>query len=199
MSIAIIPAKGHSERIARKNIRDFQGKPIIAYSIATARACGLFDSILVSTDDDDIARIAQGLGAEVMIRGDEWSLEMIGPLDVARHCLELMGESALEFVCVIYATAPLMSISDLMRGWRAVNRTGCAYAVSIGEHPFLHDAAQFFWCRAWALLGRHPEWGSDTVLIPIDPARDCDLNTEEDFSRAEQMYLELQNGRTLSA
>lgn len=189
MNVAIIPAKGFSARIPRKNIRTFHGKPILAYSIEIARQSGLFDSVVVSTDYDDVVEIAHQYGADVMKRGPAWSLETVGPLDVARHSLMLMGGVSL--ACVIYATAPLMSVGDLIAGYRAVQRPGISYACSVGATPFLHDAAQFFWARAWALRDRVPEFGADTVLIPVDPRRDCDINTEDDWVRAEQMYATL--------
>lgn len=190
MTVAIIPAKGFSSRIPGKNIKRFHGKPIMAYSIEAAKASGLFDSIVVSTDSEEVSEIAQLYGADVMIRGPQWCGDDIGPLDVTRHCLSLMND--VEIVCCIYATAPLMSVRDLIRGYGAVKRQGVAYAVSVGMIPFLHDAAQFFYCRTWALMERSPEFGEATVMIPIAPERDCDINTPEDWLRAERKHSALQ-------
>lgn len=191
--IAIIPAKGTSTRIPNKNRKMFHGKPILAYSIETARASGLFESIIVSTDDEEISEIAQTYGADVMIRGPQWCTDDIGPLDVARHCLELM--QAEEIVCVLYATAPLLSVADLVRGYNEIRRPGVAYALSVGAEPFLHDAAQYIWARSWALKERHPEFGSQTVLVPIAKERDCDINIQEDFDLAAIMYENLHETR----
>lgn len=189
MNVAIIPARGGSVRIPRKNIRMFHGEPIIAYSIRTAQQSGLFGSVIVSTDDDEISEIAQRYGADVLRRGPAWSLDAIGPLDVARHSLGLIAD--VSHVCVVYATAPMLTVGDLIRGWRAVQREGIAYSCSVGTVPFLHDAAQFFWARAWALRERVAEFGDNTVMVPIPPERDCDINTIEDWRQAEAMYEEL--------
>lgn len=188
-TVAIIPAKGFSSRIPRKNVRLFHGKPIIAYSIDTAFNSRLFDSVLVSTDDEEIQEIAQSHGADVMRRGERWAKDDVGPLDVARHTLDLMTDVSL--VCVIYATAPLMTVGSLITGHRAVTRPGAAYAFSSGSEPFLHDAAQFFWARAWALRERLPEFGDNTIMVPIPASRDCDINVESDWQRAEHMYAAL--------
>lgn len=186
MTVCIIPARGGSVRIPRKNVRLFHGKPIIAYSIETAKASGLFESVIVSTDDEEISEIAQNCGADVMIRGPQWSEEHVGPLDVARHCLTLMQPT--ELVCVIYATAPLMSLADLVTGYYLVKEPGVAYAFSAASEPFLHDSAQFFYCRTWALREKVPEFGIRTRIVPIVKERDCDINDAEDWALAEKMY-----------
>lgn len=189
MNVALIPARGGSLRIPRKNVRMFRGRPIIAYSIEAARASRLFQSVVVSTDDDDIAAVAKTYGADVIRRGPEWAEESVGPLDVARHSLQDINAS---LMCVIYATAPLMAVSDLVRGYSLVQREGVAYSFSVGCVPDLHDAAQFFWCRAWALQERVPEFGEYTAMVPIHHSRDCDINTERDWLRAELLYAALQ-------
>lgn len=188
MNIAFIAAKGHSTRIPRKNKKLFHGKPIIAYSIETAFASGLFDHVIVSTDDPEIAAIAELYGAETMHREPRWTQDDVGPLDVAWNSLKELED--VKLICCIYPTAPLMSVSDLTIGYGEVMRHGVAYSVSIGVEP-LHDAAQFFWCKPWALRDRVPEFGSYTVMIPIDPSRDCDINIPEDWSRAEELYRRL--------
>jgi len=190
MNVAIIPARGGSVRIPRKNIRDFHGQPIIAYSIRTALASGLFGNVIVSTDDEEIAEVAQKYGADVMMRGQAWCGDAVGPLDVVRHSLTLIGDVA--YASCVYATAPMLTVGDLLRGYRAVQREGIAYSFSVGTVPNLHDSAQFFWGRAWAFKERVPEFSDNTVMIPIAPERDCDVNTPEDWERCEQMYAVLQ-------
>lgn len=195
MNVAIIPAKGFSRRIPKKNTRLFHGEPIIAYSIKAAQQSGLFRSVIVSTDDDEIVELAMNYGADFMKRSERWSREDVGPLDVARHSLDLIADVSL--VCVIYATAPLLSVGDLVRGYRTMSRPGVQYAFSSGG-PLLHDAAQFFWCRPRALRDRVPEFGDSTVMVPIAPERDCDINVEADWLRAERMYAAL-NPEALAA
>ncbi len=92
-AIAIIPARGASKRIPRKNIKEFCGKPIIAYSIETALQSGLFDQVIVSTDDEEIADVAREYGADVpFMRPDELSDDFVGTDDVFLHALEWVKE-----------------------------------------------------------------------------------------------------------
>lgn len=120
MRIAVIPARGGSKRIPRKNIRPFAGRPMIAYSIAAARQSGLFDRVIVSTDDREIADVADQLGAEApFVRPQELSDDMTGTTEVVAHAIEWLnadGISKLSAVCCIYATAPFVSQEDIKRG-----------------------------------------------------------------------------------
>lgn len=119
MNIAVIPARGGSKRIPRKNIKLFHGKPIIAYSIECALASGCFDRIIVSTDDAEIADIAQQYGAEVpFMRPAELADDYTGTLDVIKHAIESLSDLVIEeaLVCCIYPTAPLLEPQDLQNG-----------------------------------------------------------------------------------
>src|SRR5688572_27060303 len=111
MNVAIIPARGGSTRILRKNIRMFHGKPIIAYSIAAAKESKLFGRIVVSTEDGEIGRMAEGYGATWYPRGLELTVDEVGTQEVARDVLAWLVEQndIPEYACCIYATAPLMS------------------------------------------------------------------------------------------
>ena len=108
-NIAIIPARGGSKRIPRKNIKSFMGKPIIAYSIEAALQSGLFEEVMVSTDDDEIARIARECGAKVpFMRSAETSNDYAGTADVILEVVkmyEMLGNK-FDTVCCIYPTAP---------------------------------------------------------------------------------------------
>ncbi len=117
--LAIIPARGGSKRIPRKNIRSFCGKPILAYSIETALGSGLFDEIMVSTDDDEISRVASGYGAAVPFpRSPETSNDHAGLIEVVTEVIQAYKNSGMEFelACCILPTAPLISQSDLKSG-----------------------------------------------------------------------------------
>ncbi|WP_050463158.1 pseudaminic acid cytidylyltransferase [Herbaspirillum autotrophicum] len=136
MKIAVIPARGGSKRIPRKNIREFCGKPMIAHSILAAQNCGLFDQVIVSTDDSEIAEIAKKWGADVpFIRPPELSDDFVGTTDVVAHASKWAMEHHLdvEAVCCIYATAPFMTPDDLGRGLDALNSHDWAYAFSVTE------------------------------------------------------------------
>lgn len=120
--LAIIPARGGSKRIPRKNIRPFLGRPVIAYSIAAARASGLFDRVIVSTDDEEIAAVARANGAEVpFLRSAANSDDHATTLDVVREVLDRVGV-AYEAVCCLYAAAPLVTAELIGRTyWRLVD------------------------------------------------------------------------------
>lgn len=140
MKVAIIPARGGSKRIPRKNIKTFGGKPMIAWSIDAAKASGCFDRIIVSTDDIEIAEVAREWGADVpFLRPAELSDDMTGTLPVIRHAVEWLcvhEEVAVEFACCLYATAPFVSPDDLRRGWERVQQDGCRYAFSVTSYAF---------------------------------------------------------------
>lgn len=111
MNVAIIPARGGSKRIPRKNILDFCGKPMIAWSIEAAKKSAVFDRILVSTDDPEIREIALAWGAEVPFeRPPELANDQAGTLPVIRHAVEWLKENDTfpSRVCCIYSTAPFL-------------------------------------------------------------------------------------------
>ena len=111
-NLAIIPARGGSKRIPRKNIKDFLGKPIIAYSIETALESNLFDEVMVSTDDEEIAEIAQRFGAKVpFLRSKKNANDFAGTVDVLVEVLEEFKKLKVEFdyTCCIYPTAPFIT------------------------------------------------------------------------------------------
>ena len=121
MKIAVVPARGGSKRIPRKNIRLFEGKPIIAWSIEAALAAGCFDRVIVSTDDADIAAVARQYGAEVpFLRPTELADDYAGTAEVVRHvisALSVQGGAAVSAACCIYATAPFIAAQDLCQGF----------------------------------------------------------------------------------
>jgi N-acylneuraminate cytidylyltransferase len=108
MKLAIIPARGGSKRIPRKNIKPFCGKPMIAWSIEAALASGCFDRVIVSTDDAEIAEVSLAHGAEVpFMRPPELSDDHTGTIPVVAHAVGWMGQHVgpVEFACCLYATA----------------------------------------------------------------------------------------------
>ena len=120
MKIAVIPARGGSKRIPRKNIKLFFGKPMIAWSIEAANASGLFDRIIVSTDDIEIAEVAKQWGAEVpFTRPTVLADDFAGTVPVIAHATQWALDTGFDVtaVCCIYATAPFIRIDDLKEGW----------------------------------------------------------------------------------
>ena len=137
--VAIIPARGGSKRIPRKNIKDFFGKPLLAYSIETAIKSKLFDKIIVSTDDEEIANIAKEYGAEVpFIRPAELSDDFIGTAPIIKHALEFLKSSGLSFdySCTIYATAPLLQEKYLIEGYEKLKNSDAVNTFSCTSMPF---------------------------------------------------------------
>ena len=136
MKIAVIPARGGSKRIPRKNIRPFCGKPMIAWSIEAAKSSGLFEHIIVSTDDAEIAEVAKQWGAEVpFIRTEELSNDHTGTTPVIAHATQWALDQGFNVaaVCCIYATAPFVQINDLKRGWDAMNSGDWNYAFTVTD------------------------------------------------------------------
>jgi pseudaminic acid cytidylyltransferase len=126
MNVAIIPARGGSKRIPKKNIKFFLGKPIIAYSIKNAIDSNLFDRVIVSTDDDEIAQVAIKYGAEVpFIRPKNLSGDFTGTHEVIGQAVGWLEDNGntIDYVCCLYATAPLIQIKDLVKGFDLI-RTG---------------------------------------------------------------------------
>jgi pseudaminic acid cytidylyltransferase len=139
MNVAIIPARGGSKRIPRKNIKDFFGKPMIAYSILAAKESGCFDRIIVSTDDEEIARVAIEYGAEVpFMRPAELSDDYTGTVPVIKHAIEYLLQSGenVEFVCCIYATAPFVSTENIRGGLVLLKRRDCDYTLTVATYPY---------------------------------------------------------------
>lgn len=137
MKIAIIPARGGSKRIPKKNIKLFLGKPIIAYSIEAAIKSGCFDKVIVSTDDEEIARVAKTFGAEVpFIRPKNIADDITGTNEVVAHALKAL-DMHVSYACCIYATAPLVSVDSIKKGEKfIVNNDNIDFAVTVTPSPY---------------------------------------------------------------
>lgn len=176
MRVCVIPARGGSRRIPRKNIREFHGKPIMAYSIETARRSGLFDRVYVSTEDREIAEVARLYGALPILRDPSMSLDHVATQEVMADALRDIEFDG--WACCVYATAPLLTADDLRKG----------YGVALGT-------AQYAYMHGWYYWG-HSDWFGDEPLEdgvelakPAD--RWIDINDEADWKRAEEMYAAL--------
>ena len=177
-NIAIIPARGGSKRIPRKNIKPFMGKPIIAYSIEAALQSGLFDEVMVSTDDEEVAEIACGYGAKVpFMRSAETSNDYAGTADVILEVLEMYKERGREFdtVCCIYSTAPFVT-PEYMN------------ARSQDLEPIYHDAGQFYFSRTAPFVESRTFWGKNTAGLVLSELEVQDLDTLTDWTLAEMKY-----------
>lgn len=225
--VAIIPARGGSKRIPRKNVKSFCGKPIIAWSIEAAIASGCFDKIIVSTDDQEIADVAEQWGAEVpFIRPNDLSDDYSGTLPVIRHAVQWLDDHKLtvDYACCIYATAPFVSADDIQQGYQLIQQADSSYAFSVTSYAFpiqrairimengrmamfnpehfqtrsqdleeaWHDAGQFYWGSTEAWLQEKPIFGEDSVPVKLPRYRVQDIDTPEDWARAEWIFKAMQ-------
>ncbi len=179
MRIAVIPARGGSQRIPKKNIKLFGGRPILAYSIEVARTSGLFDRVIVSTDDQDVTTIATQFGAEVpFVRPAELSDNFTGTNAVTKHAIEWLNErgTAITYACCIYATAPFLKASFLREGFEMLQASGRSFAFSVTSYA--------------APIQRAIRRRTDGTLEPFHPefmmTRSQDL--EEAYHDAGQFY-----------
>ena len=222
MNIAVIPARGGSKRIPKKNIKVFSGKPMIAWSIEAALASELFDDVIVSTDNIEIAEVARSYGAKVpFTRPDELSDDFAVTADVMLHALEWIISQNYDpkAVCCIYATAPFIDVNDLHKSWEIFKTNKWDYVFTATDFPApifrsfqetdkggiemfypeffntrsqdlpvaLHDAGQFYWGKpsAWEKKKRVFDKQSMPHIIPRYRVQDID--SEEDWIRAEAM------------
>jgi len=223
MKLAIIPARGGSKRIPRKNIKLFCGKPMIAWPIEAAQASGCFDRIIVSTDDAEIAEVARVHGAEVpFIRPSELSDDYTGTIPVVAHAVGWMAEQfgPVEFACCLYATAPFVRAQDLLHGLDLLQRSDAQYAFTVTNfaapvqrsfriteqrriemfnpeqfntrsqdlEEIYHDAGQFYWGLAQAWLTSRPLYSECATPLVLPRYRVQDVDTQDDWIRAELMF-----------
>jgi pseudaminic acid cytidylyltransferase len=139
MRLCVIPARGGSKRIPRKNIKEFYGKPMISYAIVAAKTSELFDSIVVSTDDSEIASIGRSWGADVpFTRPDYLANDYAGTVDVIAHAInecEKNGPKP-EKICCIYPCVPLIQVEDLRNTLALLeSNQGVDYAFPVTEFP----------------------------------------------------------------
>jgi len=226
--IAIIPARGGSKRIPRKNVKPFLGTPMLHWPVAAAQASGLFDRIIVSTDDEGIADAARTAGAEALARPAALSDDRTGVVPVVRHALKTAGQGA-DSACLIYATAPFLRAKDIARGFEALG--GADFSLSVTTFPFpiqrallrtpegrvamfhpehaqtrsqdlpeaFHDAALFAWGTRDAWLSDVALYGPGTAMVDIPRHLVQDVDTPEDWTRAEYMARALIDAGEITA
>ena len=227
MKVAIIPARGGSKRIPRKNIKDFFGKPMIAWSIEATLKSNCFDRVIVSTDDQEIAEIAKKYGAEVpFIRAAELSDDHAGTTPVIKQAIQWLTDNlqAPHLVCCIYATAPFVRANDIQRGLEQLEQTDVSYAFTVTSYAFpiqraikitenntiemfspehfqtrsqdleeaYHDAGQFYWGKVDAWMSEKVIFGSESTPVILPRYRVQDIDTLEDWDRAEWLFKAMQ-------
>jgi pseudaminic acid cytidylyltransferase len=138
MNIAIIPARGGSKRIPRKNIKEFCGQPMILYAITAAKESSLFDHVLVSTDDEEIAQIANKWGAETpFVRPVELANDYTATVPVIVHAIESCQALGWKFdnVCCIYPSVPFIQIKDITEAFGRLAESKADYCFPVTEYP----------------------------------------------------------------
>jgi len=221
-SIAIIPARGGSKRIPRKNIKAFFGKPIIAWPIEAARASGLFDHIVVSTDDAEIAAVAKKWGAEVpFMRPAALSDDHASTDSVVLHAVQESQKIYGKLLrgCCIYPANPLLAAADLKKGLEMLLENNAPSAFPVVKYDFpvdqallldgvrfsarwpdkimersqdlpdhYHDAGMFYWFDVAKFLAQGQLYRADSAVFVVPGDRCQDINTMEDWARAELKY-----------
>jgi pseudaminic acid cytidylyltransferase len=229
-AVAIIPARGGSKRIPRKNIKEFHSKPLISYSITTALESKLFDKVIVSTDDEQIATIAKQYGACVHQRPKELADDFTATQAVIDDVLNSLrnNDESYNYYCTIYATAPFLQKKYLQEGLDKLLNSDAINAFSVTSMPFpiqrtfkinknercemfwpenfskrsqdleeaYQDAGQFYWSK----LGKNSKeimFGKDSIPIILPRYLVQDIDTLEDWIRAEYMYEALQQSNVI--
>ena len=160
MRLCVIPARGGSKRIPRKNIKEFFGKPMIAWSILKAIESRCFDKIIVSTDDAEIAEVSKEFGAKVpFLRPQNLSDDYTGTTEVTAHAINWFLQKSILFtdVCCLYATAPFVQSSDLQRGLDILSNSKSTYAFSVTSFAFPIQRAIRL-CKNERVEMFHPEY-----------------------------------------
>jgi len=226
MRLAVLPARGGSTRVPRKNIRLFCGKPMIAWPIAAAIESDVFDRIIVSTDDQEIADVARACGAQApFTRPAEISDDYAGTTPVVAHAINWAVDQgwAVDEVCCLYPTAPMVRAPDIVDGMRKLLAGDWDFVFTATDYPSpifrafqetesgslemffpehfrarsqdlpraLHDAAQFYWGRPEAWLADRPLFGPRSAALLIPRWRVQDIDTPDDWRRAEAMFRAL--------
>jgi pseudaminic acid cytidylyltransferase len=229
MRIAVIPARGGSKRIPRKNIKEFCGQPIIAWSIEAALSSQCFDQVIVSTDDEEIASIAKQYGAVIpFMRPLSLADDHTPTLPVMRHALDWFLQQGIELdhSCCVYATAPFLRSQDILAGLREIEKDECNYVFSMAKFSYpiqralkinrggfvemlqpehatsrsqdidevYHDAGQFYWGRTQAWADGESIFAKNSRAIVLPSQRVHDIDTFDDWSRAECMFRALVKG-----
>lgn len=232
-SVAIIPARGGSKRIPRKNLKPFDGVPMIARSIHTAISSGLFAHVVVSTDDEEIAGLARASGAQVpFMRPAALADDFAGTAAVIAHALDELHRQGQDFdyACCIYATAPLLQTRFLHQGLNLLEQhPEKSFAFSVCDFGFAvqraltvddqgaltalypefrdtrsqdlpaayQDAGQFYWGRCSAWLRGEVLYSPRSLPVILPRYLVQDIDTLEDWTRAEYLYAALKAGGEL--
>lgn len=225
MKIAVIPARGGSKRIPRKNIKPFYGVPMIVRTIEAALQSGLFEHVVVSTDDAEVSTIARDAGAATpFARPLSLADDLTPTVPVIAHAVQSCTDLGWPVIlaCCIYPCVPLLNIDDMARALELILSKDADFVYPVTEyaHPIqramrrmdsgqmaffssehemtrtqdlekcFHDAGQFYWGKASAWLA-HKKMHTAGIGMPIPHWRVVDIDSEDDWQRAELIYQAL--------
>lgn len=171
-NIAVIPARGGSKRLPRKNILPFLGRPIIEHTIKAAQECALFQIVTVSTEDPEIRSIAHRYGCDIHERSPELASDTARVVHVLRDLLDCYAEKGrrFEYLCCLYPTAPLRDAEDIRRAHKLLITRDADYCLAVTEYelsPFfaftMNEKGELE--RRWPELAALPPWEKPKVVV----------------------------------
>ncbi len=218
--IALIPARGGSKRLPRKNIMPFMGSPLLHWPIRAAIESEVFERVIVSTEDNEIANVAIDSGAEVVMRSAELATDTA---TVAQTCINALSVlTGVQDLCCIYATAALLEPSDIVNSYQSYVSKSFDSVMGVAKYDLsplqaleeidgrwrlrwpefrsvqsqnypllLCSAGMFYWVKADALLCERSFYTQNMGVFEIPRSRLCDINTLEDFIRVEEVAKQL--------
>jgi pseudaminic acid cytidylyltransferase len=232
-ALAVIPARGGSKRVPRKNIRPFLGVPLLARTVALLREAGVFEQVIVSTDDEEIAAVAREAGAAVPFRRPaQLANDFAGTLPVIAHAIGALQAQGLEpqYVACVYPAAVLSRPADLRAAFELLRSSGADYVFTVTSFPFpiqralrrsadggcemfwpehretrsqdlepaFHDAGQFYFGRREAWLEGRAVFAPRSRMLELPRYRVQDIDTPEDWERAEMIFRLLERDERVS-
>ena len=223
MNICVIPARGGSKRIHKKNIKNFCGKPIIIWSIEEAIKSNCFEKIIVSTDDEEIIKLVKNYSVDVpFVRPNKLSDDFTEIIPVINHAIKYQIENYKKptNVCCIFPTAPFILADDIKLGLKKLDNSDADFIFPVTSYSypiqrslkivdnqkiqmfqpeylnsrsqdleeFYHDAGLFYWGKVNSWLKNNTIFNNNSLPIILPRYRVCDIDTEEDWKRAEIMF-----------
>lgn len=230
MNLAIIPARGGSKRIKKKNSKSFFGEPMISRAIKTCFDSNLFSKVVVSTDDDQIKKLSEKSGASVpFIRPKNLSDDITPTVPVVRHAIEYCENNLgwnIENVCCVYPCTPFLMPADLVEGFNRLNTSSSDFIFPVAEYSSsifrslkvdgkykatptfqenilkrtqdldkaYYDLGQFYWGKNFLWKSSDKiHMAASVIIIPSNRA--IDIDTEEDWNKAESLFRVLMNDK----
>ncbi|MBS4407127.1 pseudaminic acid cytidylyltransferase [Campylobacter vulpis] len=218
-NLCIIPARGGSKRIPRKNIIDFCGKPLMSYSIENALNSGVFEEVVVSSDDEEILQVAETFGARALMREKELSDDFSSSSKVIKSVSEKIG-AGYENICCLYATAPLLNAKLLKEAYEEFIKSDFSFLFSAVEFDYpiqrafylkekkvymfdesqyfarsqdlqraYHDAGAFYFGKKEAWLKEEMIFTPNSSVYVLARNLVCDIDTPQDLEFAKKLFV----------